>query len=140
VKVAKKVRKVRKKKAIKSKTATIKGKKLTKGKSRYKEGWHLTWDKKKVYLRSGSEFKYAKSLDKKKIGYEVETITIYYFDTKLGRIKKGYPDFYIPSQNLVVEIKGGHLFDLQNLKDRQKAIIAKGYDFQVIVDGKKIKI
>jgi hypothetical protein len=136
-KKTKKVTKVRKIKPLKVK-GSIKGKKITKGKSKYKEGWHTTWDGKKVYLRSGDEFKFARQLDKQKLVYEVETIEIYYFDTQQKQIRKGIPDFYIPSKNLIVEIKGAHLFNLQNLKDRQKAILAKGYLFEVMVDGRKL--
>lgn len=47
----------------------------------FKDGYHITWDKQKVYLRSSYEFDYAKILDKKKIKYEVEKLRIEYFDT-----------------------------------------------------------
>jgi len=137
----KKVRKIRKIRKLKPKfSLDIKGKRITKGKKRYIEGWHKTWDGKKVYLRSGYEFRFAKKLDKQKIGYEVESLSFFYFDTKLKKIKRAFPDFYIPSQNLVVEIKGSHLLDLQNIRDRKKKIEEEGYKFELIVDNKKFKL
>lgn len=136
-----KIKKIKKIKKLKKKyNLEIKGKKITKGKKRYKEGWHTTWDKKRVYLRSGNEFKFARKLDKQKIAYEVETLSFYYFDTKKKKICKAFPDFYIPSQNLVVEIKGSHILDLQNIRDRKVRIEAEGYKFELIVDNKTFKL
>lgn len=134
-----KIKKTKKTVARKSFT-TIKGRKLTRGKSRYKEGWHKTWDGKRVYLRSGEELKYAKKLDKQKLIYEVETISYFYFDTTEQKVKKGYIDFYIPEQNLIVEIKGGHLLDEQNIKDRLVILESRGYNYKLIVNGKEHKL
>lgn len=62
---------------------------------------------------------------------------VYYFNTK-KRIY--FPDFYIPSQNRIVEVKSTHTFNvsLETLKLKRKAVIKAGYIFSVIVLDKNI--
>lgn len=70
--------------------------------------WHITWENKKVFLRSSWELGFAKYLDSKQIKYEVEfqrfPITYEYN----GQIKEGTycPDFYLPEKDKYYEIKG----------------------------------
>ena len=54
------------------------------GNYQYECGWHTTWDNTEVYLRSSYELEYAQELDSKQINYEVESLRIKYFDTKLN--------------------------------------------------------
>lgn len=110
-------------------------KKVKKRKIKYKQGWHITWNNKKIWLRSGAEFRYAKILDRNKIEYEYESLIFYYYDSQKNKIRKGIPDFYIPSKNLIVEIKGRHLYDEVNIRDRESVYKSKGYNFQLIIDG-----
>ena len=70
--------------------------------------WHITWENKKVFLRSSWELGFAKYLDSKQIRYEVESkrfpITYEYEGLK----KEGTycPDFYLPDKNKYYEVKG----------------------------------
>jgi hypothetical protein len=47
-----------------------------------------------------------------------------------------HPDFFIPSLNLVVEIKNSYLFkrDFLQIQAKEKATIASGFKYIIIVD------
>lgn len=83
------------------------------GKSRGYIGYHVTWDNKRVFLRSKAEFIYAKVLDAEQVPYMLECVT-YTIDNKRYR-----PDFFIFDYNYqkikkIIEIKG--------LDDKQTAL------------------
>ena len=105
----------------------------------YKNGWHTTWNNKKVFLRSSYEFDYAKLLDEQYIDYEVEKLRISYYNTITKSIKVAIPDFYIPSTNTIVEIKSNYTLDVQNMKDKIKAYKEAGYNFKLILEHKEIE-
>lgn len=106
----------------------------------FKHDWHVTWNKKQIYLRSSYELKYAKELDDYKVNYEVEKIRIKYFDTIKQRNRIAIPDFYLPDLNMLVEIKSNYTLNLQNMKDKIKAYKQKGYKTKLIVDFLEMKI
>ena len=108
--------------------------------TQYKCGWHITWNNKEVYLRSSFELDYAKELDEKQIDYEVEFKHIKYWDSQKQEYKCAIPDFYIPSENLIVEIKSSYTLDEQNMKDKFKAYKDLGYNIKLICDHKEKKI
>lgn len=108
--------------------------------NQYKSEWHTTWNGKEVYLRSSYEIEYAKELDKQKIDYDVECLRIKYFNTQTNDYRCAIPDFYIPSENMIVEIKSSWTLDEQNMKDRMKAYKELGYNFKLICDHKEINI
>jgi len=60
--------------------------------------------------------------------------TIYY--QYKGKTKTYYSDFYIPSLNLVVEIKSSYLFerDIDKIKAKEKATISNGFNYVIIID------
>ena len=89
--------------------------------NQYHQQWYTTWNGKEVYLRSSYELDYAKELDKQKIDYEVEGLRIKYWNTQTNDYRCAIADFYIPSQNLIVEIKSSWTLDEQNMKDKIKA-------------------
>ena len=105
----------------------------------YVHGYHITWNNKKVFLRSSYEFDYAKLLDEKHIDYEVEKLRISYYNTIAKSIKVAIPDFYIPSTNTIVEIKSNYTLDVQNMKDKIKAYKEAGYNFKLILEHKEIE-
>lgn len=105
----------------------------------FKSGWHTTWNKKKVYLRSSYELDFAKELDEKKIDYEVESLRLKYFDTKKQEFRCAIPDFFIPKENLIVEIKSSFTLDMRNMEDKKKAYLEQGFNFKLICDHKEIK-
>lgn len=108
--------------------------------NQYHQQWHITWNNKEVYLRSSFELDYAKNLDEQKIDYEVEFYHIKYWDSQKQEYRCAIPDFYIPSQNLIVEIKSSWTLDKQNMKDRMKAYKELGYNFKFICDHQEIEI
>lgn len=108
--------------------------------NQYKSGWHKTWNGKDVYLRSSFELDYANYLDENKIDYEVEKLRIKYFDTKLNKERCAIPDFYIPSDNMIVEIKSNWTLDVQNMKDKVKAYKENGYKFKLILNKNEVNL
>lgn len=113
----------------------------------YKQGkhnnfgkWHTTWNNKEVYLRSSYELDYANELDKQQIDYEVEFNHIKYWDSQDKKYRCAIPDFYIPKDNMIVEIKSSWTLDKQNMKDKMKAYLDLGYKFKLICDHKELEI
>jgi len=106
----------------------------------YKDEWHNTWEGKEVYLRSSYESDYANELDKKKIKYEVESLRIKYFNSKLNEYHCAIPDFYLPETNTIVEIKSNWTLDIQEMKDKVKAYKDLGYNFKLILEHKEENI
>lgn len=110
------------------------------GSSKYKHGWHTTWDNKRFYYRSQYELDYAIELDNKHIVYEMESLRIKYYNTLTHEYCCAIPDFYIPCKNLIVEIKSQYTLNLQNMKDKFKAYKELGYNCICICDYKEIEI
>ena len=106
----------------------------------YNNGWHTTWNNKKIFYRSSYELRFAEELDNKQIDYEVEYLRIIYFDTQKHEYRCAIPDFYIPAENLIVEIKSCWTLDKQNMKDKMKAYKDLGYNTKCICDFKEIQI
>lgn len=106
----------------------------------YKSEWHNTWEGNEVYLRSSYESDYANELDKKKIKYEVESLRIKYFNSKLNEYHCAIPDFYLPETNTIVEIKSNWTLDIQEMKDKVKVYKDLGYNFKLILEHKEIDI
>ena len=108
--------------------------------NQYKAQWHTTWNNKEVFLRSSYELDYAKELDNQKIDYDVEALRIKYYDSYIKDFRCAVPDFYIPLENMIVEIKSLFTLDIQNMKDKIKAYKDLGYNFKLICDHKEIEI
>lgn len=106
----------------------------------YKSGLHETWKGEKVFLRSSYEEDYAKELDKKKINYEVESLRIVYFDNQKEEYRIAIPDFYLPDENLIVEIKSEWTLDRENMLDKKEAYLKQGYNFKLIVEHKEVDL
>ena len=108
--------------------------------NQYKQQWHTTWNNKKVFLRSSYELDYANELDKQHIDYEVEFKHIKYWDSKNKRYRCAIPDFYIPKENMIVEIKSNYTLDKQNMIDKKKAYLNLGYNFKLICEHNELEI
>lgn len=104
------------------------------GNNQYKSGWHKTWDKKQVYYRSSYELEYAKELDKKQIPYEMEFKRFLYWDSQKEEWRTAIPDFYLPLENKIVEIKSSWTYDKQNMIDRIKEYKKQGYNFELLLE------
>ena len=105
--------------------------------NQYKQQWHITWNGKKVYLRSSYELDYAKKLDEQQIDYEVEKLKIKYWDSQYCIEKIAIPDFYIPKDNIIVEIKSSWTTNYQQLKDKENQYQKLGYNYKLIFEHKE---
>lgn len=108
--------------------------------TKFKHGWHTTWNNKEIYYRSSYELDYAIELDNKQIDYEVESLRIKYFDSVLNEYRCAIPDFYISSTNEVIEIKSTYTLNIQNMKDKFKAYIDLGYKPKLILEHEEVNI
>lgn len=106
--------------------------------NQYEQQWYTTWNNKEVYLRSSYELDYAKKLDEQKIDYEVEYLHIKYWDSQNKKYRCAIPDFYLPKENMIVEIKSSWTLNKQNMLDRMKAYKELGYNFKLICDHKEL--
>lgn len=106
----------------------------------FKQEWHTTWNNKEVYLRSSYEIDFAKELDKNKVDYDVECLRIKYFDTQKNEYRCAIPDFYLPENNTIVEIKSDYTYNQQNMKDKFTAYKNLGYNCKLILNHKEVKI
>ena len=90
------------------------------GDSKYKHGFHVSWEGKKFWYRSSYELEFAQMLDEQKVRYEIESRSCrtYYIDPVDNREHVAVPDFYLPDTNELIEVKS--TFTLGN-KDTMKA-------------------
>lgn len=100
----------------------------------YKICWHTTWDGKKVFLRSSYELDFAKELDEKKVLYEVESLRIKYWDSQLNTFRCAIPDFYLPEDKIIIEIKSSYTLNKINMKDKFQAYRDLGFKTKLICD------
>lgn len=101
----------------------------------FKQGWHTTWDGKKIFYRSGAELKYAELLDEENIHYEVEALRIKYYDTERGHDRVAIPDFFLTDTKEIVEVKSRITFRKQNMIDKFKKYKELGYRPKMLYEG-----
>lgn len=101
----------------------------------FKQGWHTTWEGKKIFYRSRAELKYAELLDEEKIPYDVESLRIEYYDTEKERNRVAIPDFLLINSNEIVEIKSRVTFKKQNMLDKFKRYKELGYKPKMLYEG-----
>ncbi len=106
----------------------------------FKHGWHISWEGIPVYYRSSYELNYCKSLDSQKISYTMEPMRIQYYCTQSESYRIAIPDFLLPEQNLIIEIKGTYWYDEQQMKDKMKAYAALGYKFKLVLEGEEVEV
>lgn len=106
--------------------------KLPQGHPHYKCGWHTSWQGRKFYYRSSYELKYCLFLDEKRIPYEMEFRKFLYYDTQEKKNRFAVPDFYLPLENRIVEVKGAWTYDPIEMEDKKKAYIKAGYEFTLL--------
>jgi len=97
-----------------------------------------SWKKvqyKDYILRSNWEKEVAVFLDKNQINWEYETKRIPYWDTERKVEATTIPDFFIPSLNLIIEVKSNAGYNSQKTKDKTNSIINNGFNF--ILAGRK---
>ncbi len=101
--------------------------------------WHDTWDNKKVLLRSSHELHFAQFLDNKEEPYEVECMRIRYFDSVKNQTRIAIPDFYLPQQHKIVEVKSEYWLDRTNMESKRIAYQKLGYSFALYLDFELIE-
>lgn len=102
----------------------------------YHHGWHTTWDNKKVYYRSSYELDFCKELDEKKIAYEMESLRIKYFDSKLNKYRGACPDFLLVDTNEIIEVKSKYTLEKDNMIDKFKQYENLGYIPKLLYEHK----
>lgn len=105
--------------------------------SKFKRGWHITWNGKNVYYRSSYELDFCIQLDADKIDYDMEAIAIEYYDSQRRRLRNALPDFLLIESNTIVEIKSTYTYDRQNMIDKSNQYKKLGYKFKLILDHKE---
>lgn len=102
-----------------------------KGNYLYKAGT-LSQKENSYYYRSSYELEFSNFLNSENIDFTLNEFKIKYKSSVDGLFHTGYPDFFLPQFNLVVEMKSNRNYDEQNLKDRFEVIKNMGYDFLVL--------
>jgi len=100
---------------------------------KYKNGYHITWEGKKVWYKSSYELCLMKKLDLIKEKYDVEKIKIKYINTE-NKEKIYITDFYLPEKNLILETKGEYFYklDKENIELKKEAVLKKGYYYMIL--------
>jgi hypothetical protein len=100
----------------------------------YKSGKHISWENKIINYRSSYEYEYCLYLDENKISYDYEIFKIKYFDTQKNKFRIAIPDFYIPAENLIIEIKSYYTLNLKNMIDKMKQYKKLNYNIKLLID------
>lgn len=101
--------------------------------------WHETWDAKKVLLRSTLEKRLAEFYDTRQIRYEVESLRLKYFDPAQNLYRVAIPDFYLPDDNRIVEVKSTYWLDIENMRAKARGYVDLGFKFSLYLDGEFIE-
>lgn len=96
--------------------------------------WHDTWDGKNFLLRSSHELAFAKLLDQRQEPYQVECMRIRYFDATENKTRVAIPDFYLPRQHKIVEVKSEYWLDSENMESKRLAYQELGYSFALYLE------
>lgn len=104
------------------------------GFNQFKRAYHTTWNNKRVFCRSSYEIDCCNWLDSQKIDYQMESLKIEYFNTKKNRNAIAIPDFYVPADNMIIEVKGTFTYDYQEMVDKSTEYKRLGYRFLLILD------
>lgn len=91
-----------------------------------------------IILRSKWELEVAKLLDKLNVVWEYEPFYLKYFNTEKRLMSNTLPDFYLPEQNLLIEVKGASI-SLPSTKDKMRWMHKLGYNV-LLIGRKEIKL
>lgn len=99
----------------------------------YKSGFHTSWDGITYFYRSSYEHNVMVLFDENKIKYLYEKKRIKYYDTQKGKNRISIPDFYLPVNNTIVEIKSEYTLDPINMKDKFRKYKDLGYNAKLFI-------
>ena len=85
-----------------------------------------------TYMRSSWEIQVATFLDSTQYAWKYEGVCINYINPKTGKTCRYYPDFYLPSYNIVLEVKPKELCDECRIVAKKNAAEAAGYKFYFV--------
>lgn len=91
-----------------------------------------------LILRSKWEAEVAKLLDKLNVVWQYEPFYVQYFNTEKRLMSNTLPDFYLPEQNLMIEVKGASISS-PSTKDKLRWLHAHGYNV-LLIGRKEIKL
>lgn len=100
--------------------------------STFYHGSFLSKSEETFFYRSSYELELSKFLESKNIKFTLNKFKIKYKSSKDESFHSGFPDFYLPDFNLIVETKNLVNFDEANLNDRYLSLKELGLDFLVI--------
>jgi hypothetical protein len=89
-------------------------------------------------LRSKWEAEVAKLLDNLNVVWQYEPFYVKYFNTEKRLMSNTLPDFYLPEQNLMIEVKGASI-SLPSTKDKIRWLHKHGYNV-LLIGRKEIKL
>ena len=95
-------------------------------------------DGESIILRSKWEAEVAQLLDRLNIPWQYEPFYVKYFNTEKRLMSNTLPDFYLPDQNLIIEVKGASI-DLPKTKDKIRWLHKQGYNV-ILLGRKEIKL
>lgn len=99
----------------------------------FKTGTYKVKTGEEYFYRSGYELWMMQFLEARDIKFTLNKFHISYISSEDNREHNGYPDFYLPDYNLLIETKGEDNYDEQNLTDRYETALKKlGIDFIVV--------
>lgn len=87
-----------------------------------------------VKLRSGWEHEVAKFLDSNRISWEYEPFGIKYWNSIKGQKRTTFPDFFLPSYNLFIEVKTTYKEINKDANDKIKGIKKAGFNALLWMD------
>ena len=90
-----------------------------------------------IVLRSKWEAEVAKLLDKLNVSWQYEPFYVKYFNTEKKLMSNTLPDFYLPEQNLIIEVKGASI-TLTKTRDKIRWLHKQGYNV-LLIGRKEIK-
>ncbi len=91
-----------------------------------------------IVLRSRWEAEVARLLDNLKVVWLYGPFYVKYFNTEKKLMSNTLPDFYLPKQNLIIEVKGASI-SLPSTKDKIRWLHKQGYNV-LLVGRKEIKL
>ncbi len=91
-----------------------------------------------IILRSKWEVEVAKLLDRLNVIWQYEPFYVKYFNTEQKLMSNTLPDFYLPKQNLIIEVKGASI-TLIKTRDKIRWLHKQGYTV-LLIGRKEIKL
>ena len=92
-----------------------------------------------ITLKSSYELEVVKFFEKFNIDYEYEKVYDYY-DTERKKYRKYYADFYLPSYDMVLEVKASWATDKTNNRDKMLGVVKTGTKFKFITERELEKL